>query len=123
MKKILLIDDDETFLKTVNDFLSSEGYNIIVAKDGSKGLEVVEKESPDLILLDLLMPNSGGMDFLKILHEDERLSKIPILILTNLTSMNLVDEGLKFGARGYIVKSNESLKTIKSSIESVIGNT
>lgn len=122
MKKILLIDDDEAFLKTANGFLAAAGYQIVMANDGRKGLEIVEKEIPDLILLDLLMPNLGGMDFLKKLHKDEKLGKIPVLILTNVSSLNRVDEGLELGARGYIIKSDESLKTIKSTVESVIGS-
>ena len=93
----------------------------MLASDGRVGLETVKKESPDLILLDLLMPNLGGIGFLEILHKDPELSKIPVLMLTNLTSINRVDETMALGVRGYIVKSNESLKTIKSSVQSIIG--
>lgn len=120
MKKILLIDDDAVFLKTISEYLSTENYKIVTARDGNDGLLSAKTEKPDLILLDVLMPNTGGMKFLKIIKEDEELKKIPILLVSNLTSISNVDEGLKLGARGYIVKSEESLKTITDTIESII---
>ena len=121
MKKVLLIDDDEVFLKTVRDALSTENYEVMEAKDGKEGLQITKKEKPDLILLDVLMPEIGGMGFLKIIKQDEELNKIPILIASNLTSMSHVDEGIALGARGYIIKSNESLKTIIDTIGSITG--
>jgi DNA-binding NarL/FixJ family response regulator len=121
MKKILLIDDDEVFLKTVKDSLEAKSYEVITAKDGREGLQVTKKEIPDLILVDVLMPNIGGMDFLKIIKADKELKTIPVLIISNFTSMNYVEEGIKLGARGYIIKSDESLKTMIDTIESIIG--
>jgi len=123
MKKILLIDDDKVFLKTVSDSLSTKDYKVIVAKDGEEGFQIIKEEKPDLILLDILMPNIGGMDFLKLIKEDQKLNKIPVLIVSNFTSMYYIEEGIKLGARGYIIKSNESLKTITDTIESILEKT
>jgi len=123
MKKVLVIDDDEVFLKTVKNSLGTKNYKVIVAKDGKEGLQITKKEKPDLILLDILMPNIGGMDFLKLIKEDKTLSLIPVLIVSNFSSMNYIDEGIKLGARGYIIKSDESLKTIMDTIESILGKT
>ena len=120
MKKVLLIDDDEVFLKTVIDALSAENYEVITAKDGKEGLQVTKRRKPDLILLDVLMPEIGGMNFLKIIKEDEELNKIPVLVASNLTSMSHVEEGVALGARGYIIKSDESLKTNVDTIKSII---
>ena len=120
MKKVLLIDDDEVFLKTVIDALSAENYEVITAKDGEEGLQMAKKKKPDLILLDVLLPQIGGMNFLKIIKEDEELNKIPVLVASNLTSMSHVEEGVALGARGYIIKSDESLKTIVDTIKSII---
>ncbi|OHB10016.1 MAG: hypothetical protein A3G05_01855 [Candidatus Zambryskibacteria bacterium RIFCSPLOWO2_12_FULL_45_14] len=120
MKKVLLIDDDEVFLKTVIDALSAENYEVITAKDGEEGLQMAKKKKPDLILLDVLLPQIGGMNFLKIIKEDEELNKIPVLVASNLTSMSHVEEGVALGARGYIIKSDESLKTIVDTVKSII---
>mgnify|MGYP003393663670 CR=1 FL=1 len=121
MKKILLIDDDATFKKTVGDFLKNIGYEIVEAGDGKEGLEAVDKEKPDLILLDLMMTNISRMEFLKILQKDNESNKIPVLISSNFSSVNKMTEGIEFGVRGYIVKSEESLETIKNAVESIIG--
>ena len=121
MKKVLIIDDDEVFRKTTGGMLSSHGYVIIEAKDGQEGLEVTEKEKPDLILLDLVMPNMGGMNFLKILQQNDPSNKIPVLITSNFSEGDRVSQGMEYGVRGYIVKSNESLKTIVSAVESIVG--
>lgn len=121
MKTILLIDDDEVFRKTVGDALSAKDYRVIVAKDGNEGLKVTKKEKLDLILLDILMPELGGMGFLKTIKGDVDLSKIPVILVSNLTSASPMDQGLSLGAQGYIIKSNESLKTIADTVESIIG--
>ncbi len=121
MKKILIVDDDTTFLKTLGDFLKSYDYTVLEALDGEEGLIAVEKEEPDLVILDLLMPKLGGMDFLKMLHKDKDSNKIPVLISSNFSGSDKVNEGMEFGVRGYIVKSEESLKTILNAVESIIG--
>src|SRR3989344_1350391 len=123
MKKILLIDDDKVFLKTVSDSLSTKDYKVIVAKDGEEGFQIIKEEKPDLILLDILMPNIGGMDFLKLIKEDQKINKIPVLIVSNFTSMYYIEEEINLGARVYIIKSNESLKTITDTIESILKKT
>ena len=121
MKKILIIDDDPTFQKTAGDAVKQTGYKVFTAYDGEEGLVLTEKERPDLIILDLAMPKMGGIDFLKMLHKDKDLNNIPVLISSNFSGTDKVNEGMKYGVRGYIVKSNESLKTIINAVESIIG--
>ena len=120
-KKILVIDDDKTFQKTIKDTLEHLGYVLAEAYDGEEGLEKVEKEKPDMILLDIVMPKLGGMEFLRILNKDDHQNQIPILITSNFSGSNMIEEGMKLGIRGYIVKSDESLKTIVNNIELIIG--
>ncbi len=121
MKKILIIDDDLTFQKTVRETLESAGYAVVEAHDGMEGLKAVETEKPSLILLDIVMPKLGGIEFLKILQKDKGGNPFPILITSNFSGIGKIDEGLELGIRGYIVKSNESLKTIVNNIELLIG--
>ena len=121
MKKILIIDDDKTFQKTMRDTLEPLGYKVTEAYDGEEGMKKAEKEKPELILLDIVMPKLGGMEFLKILNKDKNSSQIPILITSNFSGTSMIEEGMKLGIRGYIVKSEESLKTIVNNIELIIG--
>ena len=120
-KKILVIDDDPTFQKTISDTLNSVGYEVLLAYDGQEGLLMTERESPNLIILDLVMPKLGGIDFLKALQKDKDSNKIPVLISSNFSGSDKVNEGMEYGVRGYIVKSDESLKTIVNAVESIIG--
>lgn len=121
MKKILVIDDDVTFLKTIRDMLEPLGYAVVEAHDGVEGLEMVKKETPDLILLDIVMPRLGGIEFLKILQKTEGEILIPVLITSNFSGINKIEEGMQLGIRGYIIKSDESLRTIINNIELIIG--
>ena len=120
-KKILVIDDDETFQRVIRDTLEPLGYAVVEAYDGKEGLKKVKKEKPDLILLDVVMPKLGGMEFLKTLQKDKSSLQIPILITSNFSGANMIEEGMKLGIRGYIIKSEESLKTIVNNIELIIG--
>ena len=120
MKKILIIDDDVTFQKTMSDVFENFGYKVVEAHDGEEGLLLVDKELPNLVILDLVMPKLGGMDFLKILQKDGG-SKIPVLIISNFSGDDKVSQGIEYGVRGYIVKSDESVKTIANVVESIIG--
>lgn len=121
MKKILIIDDDPTFQKTIKDTLNPIGYVVLEALDGEEGLIMTKKEKPDLIILDLVMPKLGGIDFLKTLQKDKDSNKTPVLISSNFSGSDKVNEGMQYGVRGYIVKSEESLKTIVNAVESIIG--
>ena len=121
MKKILLIDDDIVFLKTVQVALVSKGYEVMQAHDGEEGFEMIKKDTPNLVLLDVMMPNLGGMDFLRMIKQDPALKNIPVIIVSNLGNAERVSEAMELGAFGYINKADESLQTIADSITSAIG--
>jgi len=125
MKKILVIDDDEIFVKLLADTLSKEKYAVISASDGEKGLEMMEKEKPDLITLDMVMPKMGGFKFLEALKKKGRVQNIPILISSQLSKMKDISEGVALGmdvgVKGYIVKASENMDMIIKTIERTLG--
>jgi two-component system alkaline phosphatase synthesis response regulator PhoP len=84
--KILLIDDDIDFVKATKIVLESEGYEIIVAHEGNDGLQKAQKENPDLIIMDVIMPVKDGFTAAEQLKKDPKLSKIPVLMLTAFSS-------------------------------------
>lgn len=120
MKKILVIDDDPFFKKAISSAVDPSAYEVSFAVDGEDGLKKVEESVPDIILLDILMPKMNGLEFLKQLNEKYGSNKIPVLITSNLSSMEKISEGVELGVRGYIIKSDESIKTIVSTIESLL---
>lgn len=122
MKKILIIDDDETFQKTMAAKLGSLTYQVVSASNGKDGLDKVISEKPDLILLDIKMPVLDGMGFLKSLRAQAGAETIPILITSNLADMEKIGEGVSLGVRGYIIKSNETLDTITKQVEGILNS-
>jgi len=125
MKKILIVDDDKIFLKIFKDTLHKmhEGkFEVISAEDGSKGLSLVEEEKPDLIVLDIQMPEMDGLEFLRTLKEKKLDPQIPVLISSNISDVEKISEGLELGVKGYVVKSDYSLEGIIGRIESVLND-
>jgi CheY-like chemotaxis protein len=86
-RQILLIDDDPSLRRTLSDFLRFEGYDVMTAESGEKGLEALETHSPDLIILDMSMPGMGGIGFLKIILDDNGKPSHPVLVLTARANM------------------------------------
>lgn len=121
MKKILVIDDDQFFAKTLEAALPKDKYVLVSAEDGEEGLEKLRSENPDLIILDLMMPKLDGTAFLKKLQESEDLPKVPVLVSSNLSSVKKISDVMTMGAVGYVIKSDESLQSIVQDIERVLG--
>lgn len=90
-KKILIVDDEpdqRTFLSTV---VEENGYENIMAKDGVEGLDLLRKEKPDLVLLDLMMPRKSGITMFQELRKDPSLSHIPVIVVTGVYEVTGVD--------------------------------
>jgi len=104
MKKILVIDDLPENVFILQDRLIQEGYEVISAYDGSGGIEKAYTTLPDLILLDVMMPDISGFEVCKILVNDERTKHIPIILVTARAGAEDTKEGLEAGAFDYIKK-------------------
>jgi two-component system phosphate regulon response regulator PhoB len=90
-KKILIVDDEPDVRTYLSSVLEENGYASISAKDGVEGLEVLRKEKPDLVLLDLMMPKKSGITMFQELRKDETLSNIPVVIVTGVSEVTGVD--------------------------------
>jgi CheY-like chemotaxis protein len=123
MKKILIIDDNEAFAKILKDALPKEQFIVISATNGKEGLKQMNAESLDLIILDLLMPQMGGVEFLNALKTTGG-NKIPILISSQVSKMedisNAIVAGMDVGVKGYIIKASENLDKIVQEIEEAL---
>jgi len=82
-KKILVVDDDTAVTKLLEGLLSSQGYTVLVAHDGLDGMVQVRKNNPDLIVLDIMMPEINGYDVCRDIKFDQRFKHIPIVVLTS----------------------------------------
>ena len=100
-KTILVVDDTASLRRMVQSYLVQEGFRVLTAADGQEALMVARQEQPDLILLDLMMPNMGGYDFIRAYNKDGR---APIIVLTAKLEENDKVLGLELGADDYVTK-------------------
>ena len=103
-KRILIIEDEIDYLDIASQILKKEGFSVVTAVAGAEGLKELEKELPDLIILDIGLPDISGLDILKRLRSEERTSKIPVMLFTIRSELNEVADALKCGANDYILK-------------------
>jgi DNA-binding NtrC family response regulator len=113
-KHILLVDDDESLLKVVGTMLKGEGYKISTAFDGEEAIELLKKNSYDLVLLDIVMPKVDGFGVLKFVKETPL--NVKIVVLTAYSTLKLAVESKQMGARDFVAKPpsrDDLLNTIK----------
>lgn len=103
MKRILLIEDNEEIRENTTQ-LEFEHYTVIIARDGKEGLDIALRESPDLIICDIMMPEIDGYHLLEILRQQPSFNNTPFLFFTASAEKSEVKKGLDLGANDYIVK-------------------
>jgi two-component system alkaline phosphatase synthesis response regulator PhoP len=106
-KRILIADDEEDVVTTLQFTLEKEGYHCLTAYDGKEALDKAKRENPDLILLDIMMPKMNGYEVARLLKFDERYKHIPIVMLTARTQEKDKEVGHETGADMYITKPFE----------------
>jgi chemosensory pili system protein ChpA (sensor histidine kinase/response regulator) len=119
-RKILIADDSMYIRQSINKTLSHEGYDVLEAVDGLQTLEQLSKESPDLLLLDIEMPNLNGYDVLSIVRTHQEFSALKIVLLTSRSSEKHKRRARQLGAHEYLTKpcpQDVLLKTIKSLLD------
>jgi len=117
-KKILVIDDEKMNIIALAHFLKPE-YDIIVSTESASALKIAEKQLPDIILLDIIMPDMDGFEVITQLKNSEKLKEIPVIFITGLNNEANEEKGIALGAADYITKPfNKTL--VKTRIETQI---
>jgi len=119
-KKIVIVEDEKSLLKILSVELLSGGFEVFSASNGKSGLALIKKQKPDLVLLDLVMPEKGGFWVLEEMSKSDALKKIPVIILTNLGEEENKKKGLALGAKGYFVKSDMKITNIVKKVRSAL---
>jgi len=117
-KKIMILEDDEATAELIRFYLQEEGFETAVSSKGAGFADKVAAYQPDLITLDVLLPDTDGFSVFRTLQQDERISNIPVIFISVLEKQK--EKGIKMGARGYVVKpfkEDELKKAIKSAFE------
>jgi len=113
MKKILIVDDEPNIVMSLEYIFKKENYNVFIARDGSEAIGIVESELPDILLLDIMMPNVDGYQVLNHIKSRESLSDIKVIFLSAKNKISDIELGLQLGADKYISKPFSTKKLVK----------
>ncbi len=122
MKRILLIEDEEIMIDLLSRKLKSCGYEVIVARDGQEGLDILraKKAAPDLILMDIIMPKLNGFAAMAEIQKDEELKTIPIIVISNSGQPVELDEAKRLGARDWLLKTEFDPQELVGKIKAIL---
>ena len=120
-KKILIVEDDNFVAEVYSTKLLEMGHEVQIAQNGEEGLSLVEKEKPDLILLDIIMPVMGGIEMLEDLRRKEEWANIPVILLTNVGEKDSIQKVRNLGVQDYLIKSHFTPAEVIEKIETIIG--
>ncbi|MFI3156050.1 MAG: response regulator [Methylococcaceae bacterium] len=120
MKKILIVEDEKALVEVLRDEFNLHKYTVVVAYNGEEAMEKIQKEKPDFVLLDLLLPRKDGFEVLKEIKEDRELRHIPVLVLSNLGQDDDIKKALGLGAVDYFVKTQHPIKEVIEKVQHYI---
>lgn len=120
--KILVVDDEPNIVISLEFLLKREGYTVVIARDGQEALEAIERERPDLVLLDVMMPKKTGFEVCQDVRTNDALQATKILMLTAKGRDTDVAKGLALGADAYMTKPF-STRDLVQKVASMLGST
>jgi DNA-binding response OmpR family regulator len=120
-KKVLCIEDDAFLSGLVSGKLVENGFTVSTAIGGLPGIEMAKSEHPDLVLLDIMLPDLGGFEVLQKLKADPATANVPVVILSNLGGREEMEKGISLGAAGYLIKSNILPQEVAELIQQLVG--
>jgi DNA-binding response OmpR family regulator len=120
-KQILIIEDEKILLNLLQKKISQQGYEVVVAMDGEMGLKKMREMSPDLILLDIMMPKIDGFGVLEAMSKNEVLNKIPVIIISNSGQPVELNRAQKLGLRDWLIKTEFDPQEVIEKVIKAIG--
>ncbi len=121
-KRILVAEDDRFLRKAAEVTLKRHGFAVMTASDGEDAVRMARAETPDLVLLDLIMPRLQGFEVLRTLKQDPSTVGIPVIVLSNLGQASDVRRAMEGGAAGYFVKADLSLQELAKRVEKALAS-
>ncbi len=120
MAKILIVEDDELVARMYQQAFSASGLEVEAAVNGREGLRKAEASTPDLILLDIMMPEMNGLEVLTALKQNEDLKAVPVIMLTNLSGTQDAQKAKELGALDYLVKSALKPREVVEKVKKIL---
>ena len=115
--RVLFVEDDPSVAQMYRLKLELDGYDVEVATDGEKALEIARSNAPDIIFLDIRLPKLDGFGVLEALRKDPRTERLPVVILSNYSEKQLIERGLRMGARDYLIKTQTTPARLSLGLE------
>src|SRR4051812_4280761 len=122
-KKVLIVEDEVPTALALGDKLAHEGYTVLKAVNGKEGIRTALAEHPDLILADLRMPEMSGMEMISELRKDSWGATVKIMILTNISDVESIDEAMRHNTFQYIVKGDTTMENVLGKIRAQFDET
>ena len=119
MKCVLIVEDEQALLDAYTLLLQAKNYEVCQATNGKEALSVLQSKKPDYIILDILMPVMGGIEFLKTAHIPENYPDTKVLVLSNLSDRKTLDTVMRLGASQYLLKASTSPRELLGALESL----
>ena len=119
MKKILIVDDEPNIVMSLEYIFTKENFEVFIARDGAEAIEIADLNIPNIILLDIMMPNVDGYQVLKFLKESPKLNDIKVIFLSAKNKVSDIELGLQLGADKYVTKPF-STKTLVSEVKELL---
>jgi len=124
MKKILIIEDEKILVEMYKSKLRRNNFQVISVFSSEEGMEILKKEKPDLIILDILLPRENGITFLEKTRKLKGISKIPVIVFSNYDDPVTREKAMKLGVKDYLIKTQftprELLEEVKKYFETGI---
>ena len=117
---VLIIEDDSYISDMYKIKLESENFEVTIAGNGLAGIKILEKQKPDIVLLDVVMPKVDGFSVLKTIKKNSELKEVPVILLTNLSQKENVERGFELGADGYIIKAHFTPSEVVGKIKDIL---
>ncbi len=120
--KILLIEDEEMLIRMYEEKFIRAGFEVAIARTAKEGISLVKSEKPDLIVLDIILPNENGIFFLEQIEKEGVFKNIPVIVFSNYDNPETEKKAQKFGIKEYIIKADHDPQEIVDKIKNYFHN-
>jgi|SRR3989338_5392409 len=118
---VILVVEDDVFIKEILiSRLKKDGFDILNAADGASGLQLIESSSPDLVLLDLLLPAMDGFELLERMNQSGLIKRVPVIVISNLSGEENIRRAKNLGVKEYIIKAQSTTTQISEQLKNYL---